>query len=35
MPTALMKEADDVIPILPVKEKITQKLIVNIPPVTN
>lgn len=31
MPTAHMKEADDVIPILPVKEKITHKLIVNIP----
>ncbi|PZC76850.1 hypothetical protein B5X24_HaOG204085 [Helicoverpa armigera] len=31
MPTSHMKEADDVIPILPVKEKLTHKLIVNIP----
>ncbi|XP_047023424.1 TIP41-like protein [Helicoverpa zea] len=31
MPTSHMKEADDVIPILPVKQKLTHKLIVNIP----
>ncbi|XP_049864962.1 TIP41-like protein [Pectinophora gossypiella] len=30
IPTAHMKEADDVIPLLPVKEKTTQKLVVNI-----
>ncbi|KAJ2950617.1 hypothetical protein O0L34_g8872 [Tuta absoluta] len=31
MPTTQMKEADDVIPLLPVKEKITDKLIVTLP----
>ncbi|XP_047523067.1 TIP41-like protein [Pieris napi] len=30
MPTSLMKDADEVIPHLPVKEKITDKLVVNI-----
>lgn len=29
IPTYQMKEADDVIPLLPVKEKITEKLFVN------
>ncbi|VVC91619.1 TIP41-like protein [Leptidea sinapis] len=32
MPTSQMKEADDVVPILPVKHKITEKLVVNVQP---
>lgn len=34
IPTSSMKEADDIIPFLPVKEKVTHKLIVESEPKT-